>query len=657
VPVNVAFLRIAAVLASALVAFRADAQCEPQWLYHPAQGYPGVNGEVRAITMWDPDGPGPVTPKPLFAGNFTIAGDKPCSNLAWWDGQEWQAFGAAGGENPDSVYSMMVHDGDLHVGGSFAALQGQTLNNIARWDGAAWHPLAEGVKGVVNALSEWNGQLIAGGTFSKAGSQEAHSVARWNGVEWNPVGWGMDGPVHSLCVHNGELYAGGSFQGADFTLCNNIARWDGLQWRRLGPLLNAGVSGPVYALESFEDTLVIGGKFAKAAGVPASNLARWNGTIITPFPATFERASGASDPFIREIVQAQGDLFVAGSFEAVDEVVTGNVARWKKGRWTALGGAYIGATWGGPGVSAMAVDATTGCVIFPGNASIAANAIDVESMVVAFNGETFTSFGQGRKSNVYSMASFKDRLIAVSFFSHLPGRPTIAQWDGNSWTTVGDAPNDWNAALTVYNNMLIVGGHFSQAGGVPVNNIAAWNGSTWSPLGNGIPGKSASDVYDFESYKGDLIACGKFLVEDGAPGNSITRWNGTTWEPLGDGLTKGLSYTLAGSIAAYGGELFVLGSFTDAGGVAVNNAARWNGTGWSSLPTTIGGKSAEYLGDLIVWKDKLVATGNYKAPEWTPFLAEWQSGQWVLLHQADSGGGNLSPLAVFRGELYSGHTS
>src|SRR5438552_11608800 len=39
--------------------------------------------------------------------------------------------------------------------------------------------------------------------------------------------------------------------------------------------------------------------------------------------------------------------------------------------------------------------------------------------------------------------------------------------------------------------VLIVGGHFTSAGGVAVNNLARWNGLTWSDFHGGVSGGSA----------------------------------------------------------------------------------------------------------------------------------------------------------------------
>jgi hypothetical protein len=48
-------------------------------------------------------------------------------------------------------------------------------------------------------------------------------------------------------------------------------------------------------------------------------------------------------------------------------------------------------------------------------------------------------------------------------------------------------------APAVYDGDLIAAGAFTEAGGVPVNRIARWDGTDWSPLGSGIDGGTVLD--------------------------------------------------------------------------------------------------------------------------------------------------------------------
>src|SRR6185369_2835102 len=77
--------------------------------------------------------------------------------------------------------------------------------------------------------------------------------------------------------------------------------------------------------------------------------------------------------------------------------------------------------------------------------------------------------------------------------------------------------------------VLIVGGLFKVAGNTLPNNIAAWDGTQWSPLGDGVN----SIVWALTVYKGKLIAAGSFTKAGGNDASSIAQWDGTTWQPLG----------------------------------------------------------------------------------------------------------------------------
>jgi hypothetical protein len=65
-----------------------------------------------------------------------------------------------------------------------------------------------------------------------------------------------------------------------------------------------------------------------------------------------------------------------------------------------------------------------------------------------------------------------------------------------TWDPDGNGP---------HKELLIVGG-FSVAGDMVANNIAAWDGNSWQPLGSGINGS----VRALTVYNGELIAGGEF---------------------------------------------------------------------------------------------------------------------------------------------------
>ncbi|MFN5956574.1 MAG: hypothetical protein ACK462_01375, partial [Planctomyces sp.] len=169
------------------------AQCTPQWQpFDPTTAtFPGVNGIVNATTMWDPDGPGPQTPKLVVGGVFTFAVNVLANNIALYDPATgaWSALGSgmSNGASSAFVYALTtLPGGDLIAGGRFTTAGGVTVNSIARWNGSAWSALGTGMNNIVWSLTTLpSGDLIAGGTFTTAGGVPANYIALWNGSAWS----------------------------------------------------------------------------------------------------------------------------------------------------------------------------------------------------------------------------------------------------------------------------------------------------------------------------------------------------------------------------------------------------------------------------------------------------------------------------------------
>jgi hypothetical protein len=84
-------------------------------------------------------------------------------------------------------------------------------------------------------------------------------------------------------------------------------------------------------------------------------------------------------------------------------------------------------------------------------------------------------------------------------------------------------------ALTVYQNALIAGGQFTNAGGVSAAHIGRWDGESWTALGDGIDGT----VEALSVHNGTLFAGGDFDRAGAATANNVARWDGVAWAPRG----------------------------------------------------------------------------------------------------------------------------
>jgi hypothetical protein len=168
-----------------------------------------------------------------------------------------------------------------------------------------------------------------------------------------------------------------------------------------------------------------------------------------------------------------------------------------------------------------------------------------------------------------------------------------------TWTALGAGIDGQVFSSTVFDPdgagpappVLVVGGSFTSAGGLPANNIAMWDGSAWHPLGTGVE----EAVWSLAAFDEDgpgpnppvLFAGGYFTTAGGVVVNNIARWDGANWSSVGGGAGGKLRGVLALIVFDENGSgqpaLFAGGEFTTMGGISTGHLARWNGTTWSAV--------------------------------------------------------------------------
>jgi hypothetical protein len=151
--------------------------------------------------------------------------------------------------------------------------------------------------------------------------------------------------------------------------------------------------------------------------------------------------------------------------------------------------------------------------------------------------------------------------------------------------------NPYIGALTVFDDgggpALYAGGRFFSTGGPTLNNIAKWNGSSWTPLGSGTSGNfsDVSDLAVFDDGSGSaLYAAGRFTVAGGVAANLIARWNGASWSALGSGLNDFVVHALTVFDDGSGPALFAGGDYRSALDSGDSYLAEW---GCDTTPPTI----------------------------------------------------------------------
>jgi len=199
-------------------------------------------------------------------------------------------------------------------------------------------------------------------------------------------------------------------------------------------------------------------------------------------------------------------------------------------------------------------------------------------------------------------------------------------------------------SLALLDSLLVVGGDFTKLDSLNANHIVAFNGSSWTLLGQGLPG----GVLDIDVHQGRLIATGFNLTADGEP---VVAWDGVSWRGMNIGIP-------VRALASHNGLLYA------AGGTEWAQVEAWNGTEWlwvtRDYPQLAHFPNIIYA--LTTYQDRLVL------PDWS----WWYSPRAPmdveeLLHHDTIGNGlhafhgtpawdywSQHPTAIFDGTLISG---
>jgi len=601
----------------------------------------GVNGAVESLAS---DGAGNI----YIGGSFSIAGDSFASNIAKWDGSSWSALGlgVSGGLNGTGVSDIAVSGTDVYVGGSFTNAGGVQVENIAKWNGSSWSAIGAGVVGV-NTIAVSGTEIYVGGGFQTAGGIVG-GIAKWDGTNWIVLGSSADGGVIAIAISGTDVFVGGSFTNIGGVPANHIAKWSGSTWSALG----SGTNDNVHAITVSGTNLFVGGYFTSAGGLGANRIAKWDGSTWSALGSGLRSSDGGS---VHSIEVSGTDVYVGGYFTSAGGLAANGIAKWDGSGWSALG-AGVGDV---PYVTEIALSGTE---VFVNEWWAEPDFGATAKGVARWNGSAWSTLGSaglGMNRAVWTTAVSGSDLYVGGEFTRAGAVAAnkIAKWNGSSWSALGAGLNGTVYAIAVSGTDVYVGGSFTSAGGIPANGIAKWNGSIWSPLGSGV----SADVYTIAVSGTDVFVGGNFVGAGGATVNLIAKWDGSTRSALGSGIDGGDHYYPAVSaIAVSGSDVYVGGGFTSAGGAAgTGNIAKWNGSSWSSLGSGItvpcdkygcyGGVNGLAISGTDVYVGGFLSSAGGVAVN---NVAKWDGLAWSSLGPETNGA--VFSLAVSGSDLYVG---
>jgi hypothetical protein len=368
------------------------------------------------------------------------------------------------------------------------------------------------------------------------------------------------------------LYAAGGFASMGGVAANNIAKWNGTTWTALG----AGTDGHIRALVVFNDgageKLYAGGTFSSAGAVTAHNIARWDGTS---WSALVTEPGGAVSALAAYAEGAGPSLYAGGNFPNF-------ILRWDGSTWSDVAGGlgYNFDTFCGD-VSTLAVlkipPDTAPALYVGGCFGTVGNPPVTGSGIAKWNGTSWSNLIGGLWStdfaDVYSMAAFDDgagggaSLYVAGYFEReaqcylCSGTSTngcLMKWQNGVWSVPSPTGATTPYDVAVYGIHVFDDGHgpklyvhglFNTIGGQSAAHIATWDGRSYAPLGSGLtnppfPVYNAANAFaTFDDGTGggpDLYIGGSFTQAGGIPTRALARWLGcgATATPYcaGDGL-------------------------------------------------------------------------------------------------------------------------
>ena len=702
---------------------------------------------VNALAGFDPDGSGPAVTSLVVGGNLSLSQGATARNLAMWDGQAWSIVGP-GAPAPVDAITVFDPDGGGPLGPRIIASTNATEGGrVYMFEGANRTSLSGNFSGFVQSLGTYDfdgdgpepPQLLAGGTFSHVSSVPISRVARWNGSAWEAVGSGLTTTTSQFGVKlitrmdpdgpgplGEHLVIAGDFQ-IDDTHCG-FAYWDGTGWRRFADGFKRVMDAEIFDFDAEGDlpAELVSANFGTSWAVD-----RWNWTIWRGF--------GGLVGHVRAIELFDFD---GGGPLPEELVIAGTLNTWREQRLDTYVAVQRNGEWipMSTGLSTPPRDLRRFDPDGPGPepAQLLACGADLRGddlPVARWNGtswETFghsipnyggmslsvLDFGNGQSPQLYmSMlygfgSSYSGMVMKWSGTSwvqqgnNLPGRPSpviMADLDGpgprsarpyvcinnlsqsdpqavyefiGSWQRLGSAFN-WEVWTLAFFDLdgdgpdrpvLVAGGTFTSAGGVPLSRIAYWNYDQWrwDPLGGGMDSIGlttsvlALQVHDRDGpgpLSPDLIAIGGFDTAGGTPANNIARWSGGAWQPMGAGIEGGMEML---SLPRDGGaELLVGGSFFASEGQPSAFLASW---GPANMPRIDGMAGGGTIGLGGVASFQIAAAGAELAYQWfrngvalTDGATPWGSSfsgatsSSLTLHHASSGDSGSYTCVVTNG--------
>lgn len=293
---------------------------------------PAVNGQVHAIAT-QADG------RILVAGRFSSVNGQPRSNIARLNANgtldSSDSFNTTATVNGRINCLLVQKDGRIVIGGQFNSVNGEPRGGIARLnangtlDAFASSGGGCGSSSYVSCMAlQADGKILIGGNFSQVHGEPRSRFARLNtdgtieDTQTFSPDIGSNGQVRCIAVQpDGRILVGGILDEGVGHHRSRVVRLlangslEGVDSFNTG----TGANGQVYSMLVQPDgKILLGGTFSHFNGVCRSGIARLHPNGSLEDATTFHTSLDIEEGFRCMVLQTDGKILVAGSFESHD---------------------------------------------------------------------------------------------------------------------------------------------------------------------------------------------------------------------------------------------------------------------------------------------------------------------------------------------------
>ena len=363
-----------------------------------------------------------------------------------------------------------------------------------------------------------------------------------------------------------------------------------------------------------QGNVYVAGAFEAIGTVAAHNIAKWDGQSWSPL-------GEGVDGTITDLAIAGEDLYAA-VWDTIDPVARRYIVKWDGQSWFRFEDTF-GEEDDAPAFPNLLL-ASSGSELYVAGPFTSVEDVSAKH-IARWNGSSWSSLGDGVEGAIQVVAVAE----GVVYVAENLGSPRdrlasrIIRWDGSQWEPLGSGFDGEVHSIAVSDEDIYVSGSFSKAGQKPVSNVVRWRDNKWSDFGGGFDGSPAA-----------LLTVGSDLY---VANRQITKWDGQSWSALGTGVDYRFGGMVSGServdslVMTWNGRLYAAGSFAAIDGVNGSNIASWDGDSWSALGMNGAGIIADpgrsrtaAIEALEVVGNDLYLAGSFSINSHANHMAKWE---------------------------------